>query len=125
MTMLKKFLLTVAASLIVVASAAAQSMTGEWDASMNTPGGARTFKIVFVQEGEKLTGTVKRPSGDSPLEGTVVGTVVKFKYLIAYGGNPITMAVSTTLAGTEMTGSVNIAGQMDETFSAKKAVAPQ
>jgi hypothetical protein len=122
--MLKKFLLTLAVSLLAVGSAAAQSITGEWDASMNTPGGARTFKILFTQVGEKLTGTVKRPSGDAPLEGTVVGTAVKFTYVISYGGNPITMAVSTTLAGTEMTGSVNIAGQMDETFSAKKTVVP-
>ena len=104
---------------------AAQSVTGEWDGAMNTPGGVRTFRIVFKQEGEKLTGTVKRESGDVPLEGTVTGTTVKFQYSIAYGGNPITLAVTATLAGGEMKGQVDIASQVQEEFSAKRvATAP-
>ena len=45
---------------------------------MNTPGGVRSFRILFKQDGEKLTGTVKREAGDAPLEGTVTGNNVKF-----------------------------------------------
>jgi hypothetical protein len=67
-----------------------------------------------------LTGTVKRESGDVPLEGTVVGTAVRFAYVINYGGNPITMTVTTTLAGDEMKGQVDIAGQVQEAFTAKR-----
>ena len=69
----KKFVVALALSFVAVVSAAAQSVTGDWDASMNTPGGTRTFRLVLKQEGEKLTGTVKREAGDVPLEGTVVG----------------------------------------------------
>ena len=120
---MKKFLLMAALSLCTVATAAAQSITGEWDASMNTPGGARAMKIVFAQDGEKLTGTVKREAGDAPLTGTVKGNEVKFSYVISYGGNPITMSVTTTLAGDEMKGQVDIASQVQEAFWAKRAVA--
>ncbi len=110
------FAMTMAAT-----SAAAQSVSGEWDASMNTPGGPRVFKIVFVQEGEKLTGTVKRSTGDVPLEGTVKGSEVKFRYMINYNGNSIAMAMTATLSGAnDMKGQVDIAGQMQDEFSAKR-----
>ncbi len=117
---MRKLLLSLALSLCAVTTAAAQSLTGDWDASMNTPGGARTFRVALKQEGEKLTGTVKRESGDVPLQGTVVGSTVKFAYSIAYGGNPITLTVTAALAGDEMTGQVDIASQMQEAFSMKR-----
>ena len=118
---MKKLLLTVAMSLTALSAAAAQSVAGEWDASMNTPGGARPFKVIFVQNGEQLTGTVKRATGDVPLEGTIKGTAVKFRYLINYNGSPLAMEVSSTLAGDEMKGSIDIASQMQEAFVAKRA----
>ncbi len=120
---MKKLLLSLALSLFAVTSAAAQSVTGDWDASMDTPGGARTFRVALKQEGEKLTGTVKRESGDVPLQGTVIGSTVKFAYSIAYGGNPITLTVTAALAGDEMKGQVDIASQMQEAFSMKRVAA--
>lgn len=117
---MKKLLLSLVFSLVAVTTAAAQSVTGVWDASMNTPGGARTFQLVLKQDGEKLTGTVKRESGDVPLQGTVVGDAVKFAYSIAYGGNPITLTVTMKVAGEAMDGQVDIAGQAQEAFSAKR-----
>ncbi|MCC7055699.1 MAG: hypothetical protein IT355_20680 [Gemmatimonadaceae bacterium] len=122
--MVRKLLVSLAFSVVALSSAFAQGITGEWDASMNTPGGARQFRIQFLQDGEKLTGTVKRESGDAPLVGTVTGTAVKFAYTINYGGNPIVMTVTTTLAGNEMSGQVDIASQVQESFSAKKVVVP-
>ncbi len=118
---MKKVLLAVAFSLSALTTAAAQSVAGEWDASMNTPGGPRPFKILFVQEGEKLTGTVKRATGDVPLEGTIKGTAVKFRYMISYNGNPLSMEVTSTLDGNAMKGSIDIAGQMQEEFLARRA----
>jgi hypothetical protein len=120
---MKKFLLTLALSLVAVVTASAQSITGEWDASMNTPGGVRTFRILFKQEGEKLTGTVKREAGDAPLEGTVKGSDVKFWYSIAYGGNPIMLTMTAVVTGDEMKGQVDIASQMQDAFSAKRVAA--
>jgi hypothetical protein len=117
---MRKLLLSLAFSLLAVSAAAAQSVTGDWDASMNTPGGARTFRVALKQDGEKLTGTVKRESGDVPLQGTVTGNTVKFAYSIAYGGNPITLTVTATLAGDEMKGQVDIASQVQEAFSMKR-----
>ncbi len=121
---MKNLLLALGLSLMTATGAAAQSLSGAWDGSMNTPGGPRPVALVLVQDGEKLTGTVKRPTGDVPLEGTVKGTEVKFRYMINYGGNPIAMEVSATLGGaSDMKGSVDIAGQVKEEFTAKRAAA--
>jgi len=118
---MKKLLLTVAMSLTALTTAAAQSVAGEWDASMNTPGGPRPFKVIFVQSGETLTGTVKRATGYAPLEGTIKGTAVKFRYMINYNGSPIAMEVTSTLSGNDMKGQIEIASQMQEAFVATRA----
>lgn len=87
-----------------------QSIAGEWDATMNTPGGARTFKILFQVDGEKLTGTVKRPAGDVPLTGTVKDSLVTFRYTVDYDGNPLTLTMTATVKGDSMKGTVDFAG---------------
>ena len=121
---MRKFLMVAAMALMTATTAAAQAITGEWDATMGSPGGPRTFKILFVQTGEKLTGTVKRASGDAPLEGTVKGDQVKFSYTITYNENPIVMTMTATLSGDEMKGQVDIASQMQDAFAAKRVAAP-
>lgn len=106
-----------------VPSASAQSVAGEWNASMNTPGGTREFKIIFVVKGDSLAGTVKRTSGDVPLSGTIKGNDVNFSYTIEYGGNPLTLTVAATLSGDTMKGSIDLGGGSTEEFSARKAAA--
>ncbi len=104
--------------------AQAQSVAGEWDGLMNTPGGARPMKIVFKQEGEKLTGVVKREAGDAPLTGTIKGNKVEFSYTVNYGGNALVLTMTTTVTGNEMKGTVSFGGQAEEEFTAKRAAAP-
>lgn len=120
---MKKLLLAVALSFITVASAAAQSVTGNWEGMLNTPGGPRPVRFELVQAGEKLTGTVKRESGDVPLEGTITGNNVKFAYAINYGGNPTTISITAAVAGEEMKGQSDIASQTQDVFTAKKVAA--
>ena len=102
--------------------AAAQAIAGEWDAAMSTPGGVRQFKIVFKQDGEKLTGTVKREAGDVPLVGTIKGTAVQFSYTVDYNGNALTLTMTTKLDGNTMKGTVSFGGQAEDEFSATRAV---
>ena len=113
---MKKLLLAVALSFCAITAAAAQSLTGDWDASMNTPGGTSNFRLILKQDGEKLSGTVKREAGDAPLEGTVSGNSVKFSYTIAYNGSPITLTMTAVVSGDEMKGEVDIASQMKDVF---------
>ena len=122
---MKKLFLAVVMSLAAVATAAAQSVGGNWEGVLNTPGGPRPVRFELVQTGEKLTGTVKRESGDVPLEGTVSGSNVKFAHSINYGGNPVTISIAAAVAGEEMKGQVDIASQMQDVFTAKRVAAPK
>ena len=101
-------------------SAQAKSVAGEWDAAMETPGGARNFKIIFKVDGEKLTGTVKRADGDLPLQGTVKGSDLSFAYTIQYNGHDLEMDMTGKATGDAISGSVSFGGQGDATWTAKR-----
>lgn len=97
-------------ALVALSSLAlAQSVAGEWDAQMETPGQPSLAKVSFKQDGEKLTGTVKRASGDSALQGTIKGKEVKFAYTISYNGNDVTIGISAMLEGDTLKGMADIA----------------
>lgn len=102
-------------------AASAQSAAGTWDASMNTPGGPRAFKVILQVKGDSLSGTVKRATGDVPLSGFIKGNDVTFSYSIDYGGNPITLTVTATVTGDSMKGSIDLSGGVQEVFTAERA----
>lgn len=106
------------------AAASAQSIAGEWDASINTPGGVREFKILFQVDGEKVTGTVKRPAGDVPLTGTIKGKELTFSYTIDYNGNALVLTMVASVDGDSMKGTVDFGGAAQDDFAAKRAKPP-
>jgi hypothetical protein len=117
-------LVLMAAGAMIPTTLAAQSLTGEWDATMETPGGARSFKVVFQVDGEKVTGTVKRPAGEVALIGTIKGDTLTFSYTIEYDGNALVLTV-TALAGRDsLHGTVDFGGAGQADFSATRAPPP-
>ncbi|HEU5219117.1 MAG TPA: hypothetical protein VFU23_10690 [Gemmatimonadales bacterium] len=102
--------------------AAAQSITGTWDATMSTPGGVRNFKIDFQVHGDTVTGTVHRPTGEEvPLKGAIKGKDLRFSYTINYNGNDLVMTMTVTVEGDTMKGTVDFGGNGEDEFSAKRA----
>lgn len=119
--MKRLFLSLIVATAALTTTVAAQSLAGEWDAAMNTPGGVRTFKIVFVVSGDTLSGTVKRAAGDVPLAGTIKGNVVTFSYTVNYNGNDLVLTMTAQVDGDTMKGTVDFGGAAEDEFSAKRA----
>jgi len=122
------FILTVfAAAMFIVGgtnvSAQAKSVAGEWNASMNTPGGTRPFDLIFKVDGEKLSGTVKRASGDAALSGTIKGDDIQFSYTISYNGNNLTLSMTGKVKGDNITGTVYFSAEASDEWSAKRAPA--
>lgn len=114
------------ATLVFALSAAAQtSVEGEWDGAFNTPGGPRPFKLVLKSDGEKLTGTAKRSSGDLPVTGTIKGTDISFSYTINYNGNAVTLTFAGKVNGNSMSGSVMFNDTAGDEWSAKRVTAKQ
>ncbi len=64
--------------LFLAAAQAQPNVSGEWTFTMSTPRGARTNDVTFVQEGEKLTVTMKRERGDSTGAGTIKGQEIEW-----------------------------------------------
>lgn len=119
---MKSILLVLAvAGTMPTAPAAAQALTGEWDATMETPGGARTFKLVLKVDGEKVSGTVKRAAGEVPLAGTLKGDTLTFSYTIAYDGNPLVLTVTALANGDTIQGMVDFGGAGQAEFSATRS----
>jgi hypothetical protein len=104
----------------VTASAQSKSVAGEWDGAFETPGGDRPFKVVLKVDGDKVTGTAKRSSGDVPLQGTIKGKDITFSYTISYNGNNLTMSFAGTVDGDKMTGSVSFGGNADAPWTARR-----
>jgi hypothetical protein len=48
------------------------SVAGSWDITIESPQGKRTGVLVIKQEGDKLTGLLKTPRGDRPLDSVTV-----------------------------------------------------
>jgi hypothetical protein len=91
--------------------AGAGSVTGTWKSTIKPPNGAEieiTYKL--KQEGEKLTGTVKR--GDGPErkieEGKVKDGKVSFQYEVERDGNKFTVKYSGELSGDTIKGKVEV-----------------
>lgn len=104
----------------VTASAQSKSVAGEWDGAFETPGGDRPFKLVLKVEGEKVSGTAKRSSGDVPVQGTIKGSDITFSYTISYNGNDLTMSFAGKVDGDKMTGSVSFGGNADAPWTARR-----
>ncbi len=110
----------VASLLAVAAFGQSHPASGEWDLTYNTPGGPRTVKAIFKVEGEKLTGTIKRPSGDAAAEGTVKGKEIFFSYVVRYNDNDLRITMSGTIEGDSMKGAVDFGGGGQDEWMAKR-----
>ena len=114
-----------ACALVLAVSAMAQSagVTGDWDVTINSPQGARTAKVSFKQEGEKLTGVFKSQRGDISLEGTIKGKEIKFKYTVKFQDQDLAITLSGAVDGDSMKGDADFGGFAQGDWSGKRASA--
>ena len=103
-------------------TAPAASLTGEWLVSVELPNMTATPGLTLKQDGEKVTGDyVSAQYGKFPIAGTVKGKDVVLNFSMAIEGNAMNVTYAATIQpdGT-LKGTVNYAGMMDGTFTAKK-----
>jgi hypothetical protein len=112
-------------ALILSVSTMAQSpnITGDWDATINTPQGAIQVKASFKQEGEKLTGAIKREGGGVPLEGAVKGKEIAFKYTVKFQDQDFVITLTGIVDGDAIKGDADFGGLAQGDWNAKRASA--
>ena len=109
--------------LICAPAVAAQSANaaGTWDATLTSPQGVFEVQLILKQDGEKLSGVVKSPRGELPIEGTASGKDIKLKYTIKFQDNDMLITLTGALDGASIKGSADYGGLADGDFSAKRA----
>ena len=112
-------------ALLLAGSATAQSpnVTGDWDVSINSPQGQVDVKATLKQDGEKLTGAMKSPRGETALDGTVKGKEIKFKYTIKFQDQDFVITMSGLIDADTMKGDADFGGLAQGDWSGKRASA--
>jgi hypothetical protein len=117
------FALACAVVLSVSAMAQAPDVTGDWDVTINSPQGQYQVKGSFKQEGEKLTGALKGQGGGLPLEGSVKGKEIKFKYTVKFQDQDLVITLSGNVDGDAIKGDADFGGLAQGDWNAKRAAA--
>jgi hypothetical protein len=118
---MKRILGTTLVLLIAAMSAAAQSasVTGSWDVTIDSPQGQRMVVMVIKKEGEKLTGAMKSPQGERPLDSvTLKGDEITFVMTREVQGQAMVMTYKGTVAKASMKGDADFGGLATGTWSA-------
>jgi hypothetical protein len=112
---------TVTASNAAPASAQSAGVTGDWELTINSPQGSRTAKASLKQDGEKLTGAFKGPSGELPIQGTVKGKEVKLTYTVKFQDQDLPITMTGQVDGDAMKGDADFGGFAQGDWSGKRA----
>jgi hypothetical protein len=95
-------------------------VTGAWDTTLESPQGPMQVVTTFKQDGENITGTQASPMGEAPLEGTLVGSDIKYTIKIDMQGQQATITFTAKIDGDAMTGTFDFAGMGSGNWSAKR-----
>ncbi|MEO5800180.1 MAG: hypothetical protein ABIZ70_12045 [Gemmatimonadales bacterium] len=106
--------------LVPALSLQAQSVAGNWDAGMTTPGGSSSFKLLLRVKGDTVSGTVYRAAGEVTLTGVVRGDTLRFVYTILYNEAPFPLSVTARVIGDSLAGAVDFDGKGEQPFWAKR-----
>jgi hypothetical protein len=107
--------------LLCAAPIAAQTATGTWDTTLNTPQGTFNVQLILKQTGDKVTGVVKSQAGETPIEGTATAKDVNLKYKIKWQDNDMVITLTGALEASSMKGTADYGGLASGEFNSKRA----
>lgn len=104
---------------LTVARAQAQSAVGSWDITIETPNGARTSQLVIKQDGDKLTGAMKSPRGERPLDSvSVKGSDITMTMTVNAQGQDLVVTYKGKIEMDKMSGDADFGGFASGAWSA-------
>jgi len=120
MKRLTLFGMTLLGLVVAIPAFAQTNLTGDWEATLNTPQGPRSAKLTFKQDGDKLTGTIDGLVGLVPLQGTMTGSDLKFSWTVDAGGQIVTIKMVGKMEGSSIAGNATFGDLGDGTWTAKR-----
>ncbi len=121
--MLKKHIIIFSAALfLLVGSALAQDVSGEWEMTSEGRQGPQTQTFKIVQDGEKITVTMEGRMGEMTGEGTIMDNKIEWKVTRETQRGEFTMTYTGTVDGDSMSGEMAMSmGNMNpRPWTAKK-----
>ena len=112
-----------AASSPVFAQAASKvDVTGKWLFTVTTSAGTGTPTLTLTQKGDSLSGHYSsQVLGEADVKGSVSGQKITLNVNVEVQGNAITVTYDGTIDGPDaMKGTVDLGGQANGTFTAKR-----
>jgi hypothetical protein len=95
------------------------SAVGSWDITVESPQGPRTSQLIIKQDGDKLVGVMKRPSGERPLESIVVkGSDITMTMTINVQGQDLLITYKGKIEKDKMSGDADFGGLATGSWSA-------
>ncbi len=85
-------------------TASAADVSGQWTAEVpGRQGQTQTMTFTFKVEGEKLTGSISTPAGESPIsEGIVKGDELSFTQVLEFAGNQMKVLYKGKVSGDQI-----------------------
>jgi hypothetical protein len=96
------------------------SISGVWNATVETPQGTGNPVFTFKQEGEKITGNYKGTFGEAPLTGSLKGSDITFSFKVNMQGQDVGLTYTGKVDGNNMKGKVTLGELGEATWTAKK-----
>lgn len=98
------------------------NVSGEWAMTVNTDNGPIAATLVFTQDGDKITGSVKGEQGELTLEGSVKEKTVSFSFLYPTpDGNALSVTMTGAVEGDTIKGTYDAGGVASGDWTATKS----
>ena len=119
--MIQRLLALILSVFVLTGSAALAQNTvaGDWSLVINGPQGAIDSDVNFAQDGDKVTGTMSGPQGDSAVTGTMAGSTLTLAFNVVTPNGPIDIKMTAEVTGSDMKGTLDY-GMGTADFTGKK-----
>ncbi len=99
------------------------NVAGEWTLTVESPMGRDDVRARFIQDGDRLTGTLINAGEEIPAVGTVDGNSVNFGISLEVRGQPLQLDYAGTIEGDSMSGTVQFGPIGSGKFSGTRSAA--
>jgi hypothetical protein len=123
MRIARTFSLVMGLTLLAAVPAAAQSVSGTWVFSVNSPDGPVQMEVQLEQDGDEVKGDVQMDMADSAeiSDGKLEDNVLTFLLHVGIQGETFSVEMTATVDGDDMTGQAFLADMGSMPFTATKA----
>jgi hypothetical protein len=95
------------------------TVAGDWTLTINGPQGTIDTDATFAQDGDKVTGTMSSPMGETNIAGSMSGSTLSLAFNVVTPNGPIDVKMTAEVAGAEMKGMLDF-GMGTADFTGKK-----